>query len=77
MCVQEAILAAAQGEVEAAAGITPADAAEKKRKKKAKRQAAEAEAAAGEPVTQPECAKGWLSARSMPESGSGTYSFAC
>ena len=45
---QEAILAAAKGEIEEAAGITPADAAEKKRKKKAKRQAAEAEVAAGE-----------------------------
>lgn len=42
-------MAAAKGEMEGAAGITPADAAEKKRKKKAKRQAAEAEAAAGEP----------------------------
>ena len=51
--VQEAILAAAKGEVEEAAGITPADAAEKKRKKKAKRQAAETEAAAGEPFDQP------------------------
>ena len=46
-------MAAAKGEIEEAAGITPADAAEKKRKKKAKRQAAEAEAAAGEPFDQP------------------------
>ena len=47
LCPQEAILAAAKGEAEEAAGITPADAAEKKRKKKAKREAAEAAAAAG------------------------------
>ncbi|KAK9821924.1 hypothetical protein WJX81_000765 [Elliptochloris bilobata] len=46
--MQEAILAAAKGEMEEAAGITPADAAEKKKKKKKKREAEAAAAGEGD-----------------------------